>query len=540
MSTETSQPGRPAPTRRGVLTAGLAALALAGCSTSRTTATPSAAAPGTGSLASPTGSGLLDSATAVETSATTAAKRPLKDLAGLIRGQLILPGAKGYDTLRLSENPRYDGARPLGLLRPKDAKDVATALRFAQDNDVPLAMRSGGHNYAGWSAGGAPGTGMPSSLVLDSRSLGGVSVSGTRATVGAGVALAPLYAALAAKGRGIAGGSCATVGITGLTLGGGVGVLTRAYGLTCDSLVAAQIVTADGKVRTVDARHDADLFWALRGGGGGHLGFVTSLTFETFAAPDMDTYYLEWPATQAKAVIQAWQDWAPSADKRLWSTLKVLGGKARPNGARILVAGTWIGKGAPPLDALLRHCPKPAIRSVKTKSYGQAMASYAGCSTTPSTKCHTGPGGALQREAFAATSHIAYSKLSSRQIDTLLSQVKGAARAGLREGGISIDALGGTVAATRPGDTAFVHRKALATVQYTGTVAGTDLRRAQAFVGGFRAAMAPAWGQWAYVNYADASIKNSASAYFGSNAARLASVAKTYDPHHAFTQPQGY
>lgn len=454
-------------------------------------------------------------------------------LAKHVDGTLVTPGSAAYERARLTENPRYDEARPLAVLRVAGPADVATAFRFAQDHDLPVAIRSGGHSYPGWSAGAGR-------LVIDCRGLAGVSWSGTVATIGAGAALAPVYAAVAARGRAIPGGSCATVGIAGLTLGGGVGVLTRALGLTCDSVSAMQVVTAEGRTRTVDAAHDPDLFWALRGGGGGHLGVVTSFRFRTTAAQVLHTFYLSWPISAAPEVIEAWQSWGPAADDRLWSTLKVLGGATHPSGPTVVLAGTWTGPGEPDLSGLLAHCPRPSVHTTTPRSYAAAMSAYAGCSSVPVSRCHTGPGGDLQREAFGATSHVAYRPLTNAGINTLLDHVSDAGSTGLREAGLSMDLLGGRVRDLSPGATAFVHRDALMTVQYTATFTGARASVADRFVRGFRSAMKPSWDDHAYVNYADASLQDPAQAYYGANAERLAGVRRTYDPHRFFTQPQGY
>ena len=119
-------------------------------------------------------------------------------------------------------------------------------------------------------------------------------MSGTTATVGAGTRLIDFYHGLAAKGRAVPGGSCPTVGIAGLTLGGGIGVTARAYGLTCDNLESLQIVTANGAVltATADPSTYGDLFWACQGGGGGNFGVVTSFTFRTVPAPQPVLFFL--------------------------------------------------------------------------------------------------------------------------------------------------------------------------------------------------------------------------------------------------------
>lgn len=469
-------------------------------------------------------------------------KPPWGQLRKTVSGTLSLPGDSSYNQVRLLQNPRYDGEHPLAVLSVASATDVATGLAFAQDNDLPVAIRSGGHSYPGWSGGGTP-----KALVIDVRPLDGVDVSGTTATIGAGAALAHVYDVIGGAGRAIAGGSCPTVGIAGLTIGGGVGVLTRAMGLTCDAVQSMQVVTADGAVRTASADEEPDLYWALRGGGGGHLGVVTSLVLATQAAPTLSTVYLEWPFDDAADVIAAWQDWAPTADHRLWSTLKGLGGQSHPSGPTLLLSGTWTGPGSAfdaQMAGLLDHVPAPSTRTTNVLGYRDAMMSYAGCASIPADKCTTGPGGELQREAFGATSHVAYQPLDQAGIDDLLGQVQAAQTAGgssgLKEAGISMDALGGRVRDLAPSDTAFVHRKALATVQYTATFPPGSATAADAYVRGFRSVMTPHWGDHAYVNYADPTITGYLSAYFGANADRLSQARTDYDPDGFFTQPQDF
>ncbi|MGD9958636.1 FAD-binding oxidoreductase [Nocardioides sp.] len=509
--------------RRGLLTLG-AVGALAACSgdPSRTAPTP------TGPSGSP--------------SAGTANWSQLRRH---VTGSLALPKDPAYDTVRLLENPRYDDNHPLGVLTVSGADDVATALSFAQDSGIPIAIRSGGHSYPGWSGGGGGRTGLPRALVIDCRSLDTVTVDGTTATIGAGAALAPVYAALGTAGRAIAGGSCATVGIAGLTLGGGVGVLTRAMGLTCDAVTSMDVVTADATLRTVDADHDPDLFWALRGGGGGHVGVVTSFVFATQPAPTLGTFFLTWPIASAPEVIAAWQEWAPSADARLWSTLKALGGEKHPDGPTLLLSGTWVGAQSSldgQLSGLLDQVPAPASRSSDVRSYGEAMASYAGCSNIPVAQCNTGPGGSLTREAFGATSHVAYDVLPAGGITTLLDHVQDAQSSGLLEAGISMDALGGRVQDLAADATAFGHRSALMTVQYTATFGDGvgSAGAADSYVRGFRSAMVPSWGEHAYVNYSDSTLTDFRSAYFADNADRLATVREQYDASGFFTQPQDF
>jgi len=467
-------------------------------------------------------------------------------LASRITGSLARPGNASYNTVKLTENPRWDAAEPLAVLSVASAADVAAGLAFATKYQLPIALRSGGHNYPGYSAGGAPGTGIPPSLVIDTRGLNAITFGANdRVTIGAGASLADVYDTVGNHGRAIAGGSCATVGIAGLTLGGGVGVLVRAYGLTIDSLAELEVVTADGRARTANSTTNSDLFWACRGGGGGHLGVVTSLTFDTVAAPQVTMFALSWPFASAASVIAAWQAWAPVADARLWSTMKLLNGPKYGSNPGLFVSGAWLGA---PADLNAQFAPffaqagAPASNLRGTYSYHDAMMRYAGCATVPIAQCTTAPGGSLVRESFGATSHIANAPLDSAGIAEIISQVIAAGKVpGVREAGISMDALGGAVAKVAPSATAFPHRAALASVQYTATFAdGTDPAPLDAYVRGFRAAMTPYWGDGAYVNYSDASLTNPAKSYFAGNAARLKSVRAKYDPHRVFTQPQAY
>lgn len=466
-------------------------------------------------------------------------------LASKLTGSLARPGDATFNTVKLTENPRWDSAQPLAILSATSTADVAAALAFARRYRLPLALRSGGHSYPGYSAGGAPGTGIPPSLVIDTRGLNSITFAGDQVTVGAGASLAEVYDTLGNNNVAIPGGSCATVGIAGLTLGGGVGVLVRALGLTIDSLEAVEIVTADGVARTASATQNSDLFWACRGGGGGHLGVVTSFTFTTVAAPSVTMFALSWPFASAASVIAAWQDWAPTADARLWSTLKLLNGPKYGSNPGLFVSGTWLGD---PADLSAQFAPffaaagVPASNLHGTHSYHDAMMSYAGCANIAIAKCNTNPGGSLVRESFGATSHIANAKLDATGIQQIIAQVTAARDLpGVREAGISMDALGGAVSKVASSATAFPYRQALASVQYTATFPdGTDPAPLDAYVRGFRSAMIPSWGDSAYVNYADASLTDPAASYFAGNAVRLKTIQKKWDAAGVFSQPQAY
>jgi FAD/FMN-containing dehydrogenase len=300
-------------------------------------------------------------------------------------------------------------------------------------------------------------------------------------------------------------------------------------------------VLADGRTVTASATTEPDLYWALRGGGGGHLGVVTSFTLSTFGAPAITRAYLQWPLSAADRVVPAWLRTSAQADRRLWSTLKLLGGRKHASGPVLVLSATWTGPSSrldTALQPFLSQVPVATVDNRTIEGYVDTMRAFAGCASIPADLCTTAPGGALPRERFAATSHVV--DRAQVDLDALLTQVQAAQGSGLDEAGVSLDSLGGAVDDLAPTDTAFGHRGALATVQYTATYASGPAGPALRYVRAFREAMTPSWGDGAYVNYADAEIPDYRRAYFGDNASRLAEVGADYDPHGFFTQPQDF
>ncbi len=196
----------------------------------------------------------------------------LRTLHAAIRGQVVVNGDPGFDALRGVHNTRFDRT-PAAIVRPADALDVSRAVLVAQELGLDLAVRSGGHSVAGLST-------TDGGLLLDMRSLNGVDIDPIRWTGAAQGGVTAGEYTLAAHEHGLATpfGDAATVGLGGLTLGGGVGWLTRKHGMTIDNLLEADLVTADGQLRTVNADADPDLFWAIRGGGG-DFGVVTRFQY---------------------------------------------------------------------------------------------------------------------------------------------------------------------------------------------------------------------------------------------------------------------
>src|SRR5580658_1664488 len=496
----------------------------------------------------PVASGSARAASGATATASHASAGPptSADWAALARdlsGSLIRPGESGYTTAKELFDPRFDTLHPAGIAYCANPHDVATSLAFVRKYGIPVAARSGGHSYAGWSSS--------SGLIVDVTRMAGVSVSGGTATVGAGTLLIDFYNELAARGRAVPGGSCPTVGIAGLTLGGGVGVVSRAYGLTSDNVTSMQIVTADGQLRTANPGSHSDLYWACRGGGGGNFGVVTSFTFATHPAGEISLFFLSWPWSQAARVIAGWQSWAPHAPDALWSNLHLA---AAPGGSvpSIQVGGTYlggVGEASVELEKLYSAVGSdPSSPFLETTSWLHAMLVEAGCADLNVNECHLptqNPAGELSRASEYAKSDFFTRPLSSQGIGTLLSGVESLQRvdgAAGGVGGIAFDALGGAVNRVAPGATAYVHRNALFQAQYTTgwTVgaASAGVARQHAWQRSFWQSMRPYASGQAYQNYIDPDLANWRQAYYGANYTRLTQVKAAYDPDRVFTFPQ--
>lgn len=460
-------------------------------------------------------------------------------LARDLDGPLIRPGDRAWSTAHQLYNTRFDTLKPAAVAYAAHTDDIRTLLSYARAHRTPVSIRNGGHSYAGWSSGNG-------NLIIDVSKLSTIRASAGQAVIGAGAKLIDVYRALAAKGVTIPAGSCPTVGVSGLTLGGGHGVVSRAYGLTCDSLTQATIVTADGKQLTANATDHKDLFWALRGAGNGNFGVVTELRFRTHPAPQAVSAYMTWPWSKAAAVVKAWQEWGPDQPDEIWSSchLSCSAGGSPSISVAAFSLGTY-GELQNAVDRLADRIGSPARSvSLKRRSYEESMEMYAGCSSfSTDAKCHlpgSTPGrtstGALGRETYAARSDFFDRSISAAGIQTLLTQIS-AVRGGA--GSIQLTALGGAINRVSPTATAFVHRRSRMLAQYIASwKAGTSGTTAQSWLTTAHNAMSRHASGAAYQNYTDPTLTNWRKAYYGDAAPRLTTVKKQYDPNGVFRFPQ--
>jgi FAD/FMN-containing dehydrogenase len=283
----------------------------------------------------------------------------LAELRAALDGELFSPDSPGYEALRRSANAARPDVRPRLVVACRSVSDVVAAVAYAAATGDRIVPRGGGHCFAGRSS--------TNGIVLDMSALDGISVADDRiATIQAGARLGPVYAALHAYGLTLPAGCGPTVGIAGLTLGGGIGLIGRKHGLTCDHLVGAQVVLADGSVVECDKDRERDLFWALRGAGGGQFGVVTSLRFDTIPEPTTTRVEAHWSGIEFAALVAAWQAWAPDAPDELTVNLTLAAEPGGPVLATLFGAATLDER---PTRELLRDfsgraCVPPAIERV--------------------------------------------------------------------------------------------------------------------------------------------------------------------------------
>jgi FAD/FMN-containing dehydrogenase len=512
--------------RVGAVAGGIGATALVGGLTACSTDSGDSQAGGT------------TTTTGTSTTGTTGRGPQWSVLAGMLTGSLVLPGDASYanDSLLFNE---VITSQPAAIAYCANASDVQRCVAYARAHGVQIAARSGGHSYAGYSS--CPG------LVIDVSSLSGVSVQpGMQlATVGAGAQLIDIYSQLGSSGLLLPGGSCPTVGIAGLALGGGIGVFGRAYGLTCDNIASLQIVTADGSLRRCAPRHNTDLFWASLGGGGGNFGIVTSFTFTVHPIPNVTLFTLEWPWGDAANVLDAFLRWIPTAPNELWANCQ-LASSGSSTGGFLKVTGVFAGATAACSSALAPLLTAvgaaPSSRFVGPEDYLRAMMIEAGCEGLTVGQCHVptrNPGGTLSRSAFNAKSTYVSKPFPASGTAAMIDAVEalGSDVSGVG-GGITFDSYGGVIGRVAASDTAFVHRNAIACAQYSVTY-GSASPTAAVVAGAHRwleqtqGSFAP-YAQGSYQNYIDPTLPNWAQAYYGANLSRLQKVKKSYDPDNIF------
>jgi hypothetical protein len=451
-------------------------------------------------------------------SATPAAAGPpdWNALGDAIEGRVILPPGADYAAAKNLFNTRFDTSTPAAVVAVKSTSDVQRAVEFAARAGVKISVRSGGHSYIGASS-------ADSAMVIDLRQLpAGIRYDDDRdlVTIPPAADLASVQTALAAKGRSIPAGSCPTVGVAGLTLGGGLGCDTRNAGLTCDALASATVVLPSGEAVTATADDHADLFWALRGGGGGHLGVVTSLTFRTFPVTERDVVTLVFPENSAEQAILGWNSWLSAADRAFWGMVNLTVGDGSTRCTVVLATppGEGANRASDLSDAI-------GVRPVSNTSRTLGRMDFV--------HYFQGGAGATRPRPFVAGSDIIGDMTAAAAVAIVAATSEWPQHAGSAT--TVIESLSGAVGDVGPGDTAFPWRRQAACIQWYTEAAAVEAG-SEWVATAHRAVQQNSVG--GYVNYLEPDT--SAARYFGGNLTRLAAVRQKYDPDQAMYSGLSY
>jgi FAD/FMN-containing dehydrogenase len=258
----------------------------------------------------------------------------VQELREAVRGEIVIPGDDGYADACRIWNGAHDGRRPALVVRCTGAADVIAAVGFARGNSLTIAVRGGGHSVAGFST-------CDDGIVIDLSPMNDVRVdpAALRATVGGGAIWADVDHETQAHGLATTGGLVSTTGVAGFTLGGGIGWTMRKFGLACDNLAAADVVTADGRLVHASETENADLLWGLRGGGG-NFGIVTRFEFDLHPlGPVIYAGPIFYPADAARDLLRAFRDWAGDAPDEITALVNLTTAPPLP-----VIPEEWHGK----------------------------------------------------------------------------------------------------------------------------------------------------------------------------------------------------
>ncbi|WBR14880.1 Fad/fmn-containing dehydrogenase [Pandoravirus kuranda] len=508
------------------------------------------------------------------------------------------PWDPSYNTARLVYNKRIN-VFPQAIVYAHSAEDVRRALAWTADHNVPFSVRSGGHSVEGYS--------MTTGVVIDLSRLDGLEVSpnAREVAIQAGSLIGPTYLRLQTGDRGtpetrghgpggliVPMGTCANVGVAGLVQGGGVGFLMRRWGLTCDSLVAAEVVLADGSLVRADAHGPhADLFWAMRGAGGGNFGIATRFVFATRRLSTVLLFEITFAWDDVVVVADAWQRWAPHAPTRLTSQISFA--PPTPLAAastttttsssrnervldiqpgKVVVTGEWVpdfvqddgdSDSAPQDEARAHSLARARFGLEKAlKAFRTAVADGARRQDVPRPRPLGDGPRAWTSSVLDAARHFTdnnkrppMSKIKTGFANDLLTQralrrlvaamskppvIRRRCATAPTLTSVTFQAMGGAIAAVPVDATSFFHRRGtLFWVEYSGHwTAPEDAAAVAAWVTRAWEALEPDLSGYAYVNFPDLALPDWQRAFWGPHLERLSVIKARYDPTGRFCMPQ--
>jgi hypothetical protein len=454
-----------------------------------------------------------------------------RDLADKLSGPLLRAKSFNLGTIAVPYNARYTDILPDAIALCRSPEDVAVAITWCSETRFPLVVQSGGHSYAGFSM-------RRSGLMINTLLMRSVSLANGSLTVAGGMRNQDIYSVLEPNNLAVTHGRCPNVGAAGFLLGGGIGFNMRAHSVACDQMTASEIVTADGKVRslTPQARDiEGELYWACRGGGGGNFGVNTSFTLATFPAEPLTVFNLTWTEVTknsrkvALALISALEKGPDGLGTRM--SFHAPNPKDRAHGAGVLIS--LIGQLKGPrtqLDDIL-HDAYAIEKPQQSMIWGDAP--Y--WSVQKLLEEVDGPIPFQERSTFVRPGKA--KEATEHTFDRLMHWPGTSGVADLR-----FFQTGGQINATDAGATAFVHRDSewIMDVGLTWSAGDSPLAvtASRLWQDSFYAALRPFSTGGAYQNFTDPSLKDWRTAYYGRNLKRLEDIKKKVDPGRLFDFPQ--
>jgi FAD/FMN-containing dehydrogenase len=439
------------------------------------------------------------------------------DLAALrsrMRGELLTPDMPGYDQARGLVNSRFN-RRPAAIARARNAQDVANAVIFAREHGLEIAVRSGGHSVPGQSA-------VDGGMMIDLSGMRQIAVDEAAlvARVQPGATNGELVLALAERGLATTTGTCATVGMGGSTLGGGIGWLMGRFGATVDNVLAFEVVTADGAIVTASADERPELFWALRGGGG-NFGVVTAISYKAHRLTTVLGGMLLFPLAAAPMALRMYRELTSTAPDELLAhcVLATVPEFGPAMIVQVVYSGEDLAEGER-LLAPLRSFGPPPVDLIAARSYAETYMMLTppippGASWFDTSYTLERPSDAALDELFA----------TAMDRPTPMTQVV-------------IHQVHGAAARVAPDATAFALRSEHYAIANIGMWMGVGGEAETTWAWRAKARMAPYASTGVYVNFIGEEGEQAVRDAYKDNYARLAAIKAQYDPDNIFRRNQ--
>lgn len=441
----------------------------------------------------------------------TMERAAVEELKSSLRGRLLLPGQEGYDVARHVLNADID-KNPAFIVQPSGAADVCSAVTFARERNLLVAVKCGGHSWAGKST-------CNGGMQIDLSTYRGVQVdpAARRAYVAGGSLLGEMDHEAMAHGLVTTAGTVSHTGVGGLTTGGGFGRLARRFGLALDNVVGAQVVTADGRLRNANPDENPDLHWGIRGGGG-NFGVVTNFEFQLHPMQrEVITGTSIWPLAQAKDVLRHYGESLAAAPDELYLDFVMVSQEGSTDAIAMIYA-VWSGD-ADKTEAVLNpilNFGTPIQTSIQAADYVAEQRAWD--STDPRSN------GSYLKSGFI-------SQLEDGLVDAIVDEFEPVEE---RTSQVFFQCSGGAISRVPADETAFAHRFALASVFTTASwPAGADRTPHVDYVRRQWAAMEP-FTRGFYVNEIASESQAVVNANYEGNYPRLEKIKNTYDPTNLF------